>query len=144
MAIVANKTQVQAYLQFHGRTEEALAFYSQALGAETVMMMRFSDNPDGCAEGSPPDDKVMHACFKVGETEVFATDGGCNSGGQSAGFQGFSLSLSLPDGLAAERAYNALSEGGQVHMPMTKTFFASHFGLVSDKFGVSWMILVPS
>jgi len=109
MAIVTNKTQVQAYLQFSGRTEEALAFYAKALGAETITMMRFRDNPDGCGEGSPPADNVMHACFKVGETEVFATDGGCSSGAQSAGFQGFSLSISLPDGAAAERAYKALS-----------------------------------
>jgi len=144
MATVTNKTQVQAYLQFNGRTEEALAFYAKALGAETVMMMRFSDNPEACGEGSPAPEKVMHACFKVGETEVFATDGGCNSGAQSSGFQGFSLSLSLPDGAAAERAYQALSEGGKPEMPMTKTFFASHFGLVRDKFGVNWMILVPN
>jgi PhnB protein len=141
MSTVKAKTQVQTYLQFNGRTDEALEFYKGAVGAEVVMVMRFSDAPEGCAGEAPSAEKIMHASFRVGETEILATDGGCTA---SSGFQGFSLTLSLPDLAAAEKAYQALSVGGQACMPLGKTFFATAFGTVVDKFGVNWSIIVPA
>lgn len=133
--------QVQPYLFFDGRCEEALAFYRKAIGAEVEMMMRFKENPDPqpgmCAPGS--EDKVMHACFKVGETAIMASDGHCNG---KPSFQGFSLSITAPSESDADRLFGALAEGGQVRMPLGKTFFSPRFGVVADKFGVSWMVIV--
>jgi PhnB protein len=135
--------QVQPYLDFNGRCEEALEFYRKALGAEVTMLSRFKDSPEPCGSGTVPPgsgDKVMHASFRIGESTVMASD--CHCGGRP-NFQGFSLSLTLPDGAKAERAFAALADGGKVQMPLGKTFFASHFGVVTDRFGVSWMIYVP-
>lgn len=139
MPTVKQQTKVQSYLCFNGRTEEALEFYKQALDAEVTMMMRFKDSPEPCPGEAPPADKIMHASFKVGDTELMASDGSCVP---TSGFQGISLSLSVPDQAAAEKAFNALAEGGQVQMPLSKTFWTSHFGMVTDKFGVSWMVMV--
>ncbi|MBX3165783.1 MAG: VOC family protein [Candidatus Eremiobacteraeota bacterium] len=141
MSTVKARTQVQTYLQFNGRTEEALEFYKGALGAEVLMLMRFSDSPEPCPGEAPPADKIMHACFRIGETEMLATDGGCTA---SSGFQGFSLTLNLPDLASAEKAYQALSVGGQAEMPLSKTFFATAFGTLADKFGVRWALIVPA
>ncbi|MCZ8256486.1 MAG: VOC family protein [Polaromonas sp.] len=136
---------VQPYLFFNGRCEEALEFYRKALGAQVTMLMRFKENPDsmaeGCAGGPSPDpDSVMHASFKIGETEVMASDG---MGGGKAEFKGFSLSISAPSDAEAKRLFNALADGGKIEMPMDKTFFASSFGMVADRFGVSWMVINP-
>lgn len=141
MSTVKAKTQVQTYLQFNGRTEEALEFYKGAVGAEVGVVMRFSDAPESCAGAAPPADKIMHASFRIGETEIMATDGGCTA---ATGFQGFSLTLNLPDLAAAEKAYQALSAGGQAQMPLEKTFFATAFGALVDKFGVNWSVIVPA
>ncbi len=138
---------VQPYLFFEGRCEEALEFYRRAVGAEVTALMRFKDNPDigaeGCAGpmGEVPPDKVMHAEFRIGETTVLASDGMCS--GKPA-FQGVSLTLSVPTDAEADRLFNALGEGGQVQMPLGKTFFASSFGMLADRFGVSWMIITAS
>jgi PhnB protein len=137
---------VQPYLFFEGRCEEALAFYREQLGARMVMMMRYKDNPEaskpetasGCSLPPGSDDKIMHASFMVGDAMLMASDGMCSGKPQ---FTGISLSLSAPDEQQAERYFNALSTGGQVRMPMTQTFFAKRFGMVQDKFGVSWMVL---
>jgi len=129
-------------LFFEGRCEEAVEFYRSALGAEVTMLMRFKESPEPCEAGMlPPDagDKVMHASLRIGDTTVMASDGQCL--GQPS-FQGFSLSLSVADGAEAERLFTALGEGGQVQMPLTQTFFAPRFGMVADRFGVSWMIIV--
>ena len=132
---------VQPYLFFDGRCEEALEFYRTALGAEVLMLMRFKESPDpgSCAPGS--DDKVMHSSFRIGETTVMASDGNCT--GQPK-FEGFSLSLTVPSEAEAERLFAALGVGGQVQMPLTKTFFSPSFGMVADRFGVSWMIHVAA
>jgi PhnB protein len=133
---------VQPYLFFDGRCEEAVEFYRKALGAEVTMCMRFKDSPEPPAPGMCPPgsgDKVMHMCFRIGDTMVLASDGRCL--GQPS-FQGFSLSLTVPDHAEAERVFAALGDGGQVQMPLAKTFFSSRFGMVADRFGVSWMILV--
>lgn len=136
--------QVQTYLFFDGRCEEAVEFYRSALGAEVEMLMRFKDSPEPPQPGMVPpgaEDKVMHASFRIGESTVMASDGRCQ--GQPS-FQGFSLSLSAADQAEAERLFAALSEGGQVQMPLGKTFFSPCFGMVADRFGVSWMIIVPA
>jgi PhnB protein len=132
---------VQAYLFFDGRCEEALEFYRQALGAEVQSIMHFKDSPEpgGCPGASP--DKVMHASFRIGETEVMASDGRC--GGQPS-FQGFALAVSVPTEAEADRRFSALAKGGQVQMPLTRTFFSPRFGMVADRFGVIWMIIVPA
>jgi PhnB protein len=130
--------QVQPYLFFDGRTEEALEFYRARLGAEVQMLMRFKECPDSMPN-PPPGDKVMHSSFRIGDTMVMASDGNC--AGRPA-FQGFSLSISAPDEAAAKRLFASLSEGGQVQMPLAKTFFSPAFGMVADRFGVSWMVVV--
>lgn len=132
---------VQPYLFFDGRCEEALEFYRSALGAEVTMLMRFKESPepmpaDMCPPGS--DDKVMHASFTIGETTLMASDGRAQG---NPVFQGFSLSLSVPNDAEAQRLFNVLSEGGKVEMPLAKTFYASSFGMVADRFGVGWMII---
>ena len=136
--------QVQPYLFFDGRCEEAVRFYRSALGAEVTFLMRFRDSPDPDQSGmvSPGgDDKVMHMSFRIGDTTVQASDGQCLG---RPSFQGFSLSLTVPDDADAERLFAALADGGKVQMPLAKTFFSSRFGMVTDRFGVSWKIHVAS
>jgi PhnB protein len=136
--------QVQPYLFFDGRCEEAIAFYRAALGAEVTMLMRFNECPEtgpGCNVTPGTENKVMHASLRIGDATVLASDGRC--AGQPA-FQGFALSLDAPNEAEAERLFGALSDGGQVQMPLDKTFFASRFGMVADRFGVTWMVIVPA
>jgi PhnB protein len=136
--------QVQPYLFFDGRCEEALDFYRKALGAEVAMVMRWKDSPEPCPEGTIPpgsENKVMHASVQIGGTTVMASDGRC---GGAPSFQGFSLSLDAASDAEAQRLFDALSDGGQVQMPLGKTFFASSFGMVADRFGVSWMVIKPT
>ena len=131
--------QVQPYLSFEGRCEEAVEFYRKALGAEVTMLMRFKESPDPgmCSPGTL--DKVMHMSFRIGDTTLLASDGRCTG---KPNFQGISLSLTVPNDAEAERRFASLADGGQVQMPLTKTFFSSRFGMVADRFGVSWMIHV--
>ncbi len=135
---------VQAYLFFDGRAEEAIDYYRRALGAEVQMLMRFKDSPETCASGMVPpggESKVMHACLRIGETQVMASDGRCQG---KPSFQGFALSISVANEAEADRVFGALADGGQVQMPLGKTFFSPRFGMVSDRFGVSWMVIVPA
>lgn len=134
--------EIQPYLFFDGRCEEAVEFYREALDAEVEMLMRFKDSPDPVPEGMIPpgsENKVMHASLRVGGALVMASDGNC--GGQPQ-FQGFSLSLSVPDAAAAERMFAALARDGQTQMPLGKTFWSPCFGMVRDRFGVAWMVTV--
>lgn len=132
--------QVQPYLFFEGRCEEAIEFYRGALDAEVETIMHFKDNPDPQGMCAPvAEDKVMHACFRIGETRLMASDGMAQG---NPIFQGFSLSLSAPDEAAADRMFAVLADGGQVQMPLSQTFFSPRFGMVADRFGVSWMIIV--
>ena len=136
--------QIQPYLFFEGRCDEALAFYRDALGAEVSFLMRFKDCPDPPTPGMVPPaggEKVMHASVRIGSTDILVSDGRC--GGQP-NFQGFSLSLTSPDAAEAERLFTTLSDGGQVRMPLGKTFFSPRFGMVADKFGVGWIIYVAA
>jgi PhnB protein len=132
--------QVQPYLFFNGRCEEAIEFYKKALGAKVEMVMRFKDSPEPPEPGMVPpgsENKIMHSCFRIGDTNVMASDG-CSA--EQASFNGFSLALSPKDEAEADRLFNALAEGGQVQMPLAKTFWSPRFGVVADRFGVSWMI----
>jgi PhnB protein len=134
--------QTQVYLFFDGRTEEALGFYKKALGAEVGMLMRFKDAPGPQDPNCPPPKNpngVMHSSFKLGDQQVMASDG--DSGGKPE-FKGFSLTLAVDTEAQAEKLFAALSEGGQVRQPLIQTFFAPKFGIVQDKFGVGWMVLV--
>jgi PhnB protein len=134
--------QVQPYLFFDGRCEEAITFYRKILGAELVMLMRFKESPEPHQPGMIPpgaENKVMHACFRVGDSNILASDGRCMG---KPNFQGFALSLTVADEAEANRAFAALSDGGQEQMPLTKTFFSPRFGMVSDRFGVTWMVYV--
>ncbi len=141
MNATANSHIVQPYLFFEGRCDEALKFYRQALGAEVEMLMRFKDSPEpaGCPGASP--EKVMHASFRIGETRLMASDGRCEG---KPSFQGFALSLSAANEAEADRRFAALAKGGQIQMPLAKTFFSPRFGMVTDRFGVTWMVIVPS
>ena len=135
--------QVQPYLFFDGRCEEALEFYKKTLGAKVEMMMRFKENPDKDKNPNcmPADDnKIMHAAFKVGDTMVMGSDG--MAAGGKPEFKGFSLTVSAKDDAEAEKTFAALSDGGKVEMPLTKTFFSSKFGMLNDKFGIGWMVIV--
>src|SRR5690349_17410159 len=132
---------IEPYLNFDGRCEEAINFYKKALGAEVTMLMRFKECPEPHSPGMMApgsENKIMHASMRIGGANVMASDGYCK--GQS-NFGSITLSLSVADEAAADRAFNALSDGGKVHMPLTKTFFSPRFGMLADKFGVPWMIV---
>jgi len=134
--------QVQSYLFFNGQCEEALEFYKGAIGAKVEMLMRFKDNPDAPQPGMCPpgfDAKVMHAELRIGDTVVMASDG--MTPGKPE-FKGFSLTVTAKDEAEADRLFGALGKGGQVQMPMGKTFFSPRFGAVADRYGVSWMVIV--
>ncbi len=131
--------QVQPYLFFEGRCDEAIEFYQKTLGAKVDMLMRFKEAPDQSMVSPGSAEKVMHAAVRVGDAQILMSDGRCQG---SANFNGFSLAVSAGNETEAERMFNALAEGGQVRMPMAKTFFSSRFGMVADKFGVGWMVLV--
>ncbi len=136
--------QVQPYLFFDGRAEEAIEFYKKALGAEVNMLMRWKDMPEKPKDPGmvPPgsENKIMHASLRIGEATVMASDGQFKG---KPSFQGFALTLNAANEAEADRLFGALSDGGQVQMPLGKTFFSPRFGMVADRFGVSWMVIVP-
>ena len=134
--------QVQPYLFFNGRCEEAIEFYKKALDAEVTMLMRFKESPEPPPPGTLPpgsENKVMHSSLRIGETVVLASDGRCQG---EADFEGFSLSLTVRNEAEADRFFASLADGGQVQMPLAKTFFSPRFGMVADRFGVGWMVYV--
>ena len=134
--------QVQPYLFFDGRCEEAINFYRKAVGAEVIMLMRFKEAPEPHQPGMIPpgaENKVMHAAFRVGDSTVLASDGRCMG---KPKFDGFALSLTVANEAEADRAFKALGDGGQVQMPLAKTFFSPRFGMLADRFGVTWMVYV--
>ena len=134
-------TQIEPYLFFDGRCEEALQFYTKALGAEVTMLMRYKESPDPAHVPPGAGEKVMHASVRIGDASVMASDG--RAGGKPS-FQGFALSLAVGTEAEADKRFNALAEGGQVQMPLGKTFFSPRFGMVSDRVGVNWMVIVMS
>ena len=135
---------VQPYLHFDGRCEEALHFYCQALGASIEMLMRYKESPEPPPPGMVPpgmEEKVMHATLRIGDSTIMASDDCTRT---HTHFQGFQLSLSVANPQEAERRFTALAEGGQVKMPLTPTFFAPSFGMLVDRYGMAWMVIVPA
>lgn len=133
---------VQPYLHFEGRCEEAIEFYKSKLGAEVVMMLRFKDNPEPPPAGTQPpgiENKIMHANLTIGGSTVLLSDGRMQG---SPAFQGFSLSFTVKTVAESEKLFASLSDGGQIKLPLTKTFFSPSFGMVADRFGVSWLVYV--
>ncbi len=134
--------QLTPYLFFDGRCEEALEFYKKTLGAKVEMLMRFKESPDPVPPGMVApgsENKVMHTAFKIGDTTVMASDGRAQG---KPKFEGFVLSISAKNEAEADRLFAALGDGGKVQMPMGKTFFSPRFGMVADRFGVGWMVIV--
>lgn len=133
---------IEPYLFFNGRCDEAIAFYTRAIGAEATFMMRYRDSPDAPPPGTLPpgfEDKVMHANLRIGDATIMLSDGNGDGGPR---FEGFSLSMSLPDEAAVRQAFTALVEGGQAIMPPDQTFWSPCFGMLTDRFGVGWMLMV--
>ena len=133
--------RVQPFLTFEGRCEEALTFYQAALGAEILSLMRFKDSPLPEETGARPPgsgDKIMNASLRIGDSVLMASDGRCSGAPE---FKGVSLSITLPDPAQASRIFRALAQGGEVLVPMTETFFAQRFGMVADRFGLTWLVL---
>jgi len=140
---MSNQAIINPYLFFGGRCEEAIEYYKTHLGAEVEMLMRYKESPEPPPPGMVPEnwgDKVMHASFRIGATTVMASDGCSN---EDECFEGFRLSLTLPDQDAARKAFAALSDGGEVMMPLTPTFWSPLFGMCTDRFGLGWMVTVP-
>ena len=134
---------IEPYLFFNGHCEEAIEFYKKALGAEVLLLMRYKESPESPPPGMVPagwDNKIMHTSLRIGDANLMASDG-CSDG---LNFQGFSLSLSVTDEAQAQRVFAALGVGGQVRMPLSKTFWSRCFGMVTDRFGVGWMVTVAS
>ena len=134
--------KVQAYVSFSGRCEEALEFYKKSIGAEVTGLLRWKDSPDAAMK-SPPghEEKVMNASFRIGETDLMADDG---MGEKNAEFKGMTLVIEVADDAEAKRVFTALGEGGKVTMPLMKTFWTSSFGMLTDQFGVPWMVNVAA
>jgi PhnB protein len=131
--------KVQPYVFFDGKCDEALEFYQRTLGAKVTAVMRWKEAPDQSMVTAGQENKVMHSEFQVGETVILASDGRCMG---KPSFQGFALTITADNDADAKRMFNALGDGGQVQMPLEKTFFASLFGMVADRFGVGWMVIV--
>jgi PhnB protein len=141
MSTTTHNRVIQPYLFFNGRCEEAIEFYRRALGAELEMMMRFKESPDAPPPGMVPpgwENKIMHSSLRIGQTTVMASDG-C---GEKSNFAGFSLSITVSNEADADHVFAALADGGQVTMPLTKTFWSSRFGMLTDRFGIGWMVNV--
>lgn len=133
---------IEPYLFFEGRCDEAIEFYRQSIGAEITALMRYRESPEPHQPGMLPpgsEDKVMHGAIRIGDTTVMLSDGRCSG---KPVFQGFALTLTAPDIAGADRMFAALADGGQVQMPLAKTFFSPRFGMVTDRFGVLWMVIV--
>jgi PhnB protein len=131
--------EIQPYLSFEGRAEEAIEFYKKSIGAKVEMLMRFKESPDQSMVSPGSGDKVMHAALRAGDALLLMSDGRCTG---SADFHGIALALSVKSEGEADRVFNALADGGKVNMPLVKTFFSPKFGMVNDKFGVGWMVMV--
>ena len=134
-----SQNHIQPYLFFGGRCREAIDYYKKVLGAEVDIMMTFKESPEPMPRGMLPpgwEEKIMHTTFRIGKSTLMGSDGM----GEAQGFSGFSLSLAVPTEAEANRAFTALSEGGKVQMPLTKTFWSPRFGMLTDRYGVGWMV----
>ena len=142
MGTAHNTRIIQPYLFFNGTCEQAVEFYRKALGAQVEFTMRYKESPEAPPPGMVPpgwENKIMHTSFRIGETTVMASDG-CSA--EKSNFDGFSLAISVSDEAEADRVFAALSKGGQVKMPLTKTFWSPRFGMLEDRFGIGGMVSV--
>jgi PhnB protein len=135
---------VQTTLNFYGRTEEAVKFYCSTIEAEILFMMRFRECPDPSQLRPGMDEKIFHATFRIGPTVIMASDCGCEKPPTGPTFAGFSLALRVETAEKAERFFTLLGEGGRIQIPLLKTFFAERYGIMVDRFGISWKIMVES
>ena len=132
--------QLEPYLFFNGNCAEAMRFYEKTLGGKVEMMMKASEAPGGVEKPGSKADGILHAAISVDGQRLLASD--WMSPDPYPGISGVSLSLVYQTVDEAARRFNALADGGKVTMPMAKTFFSPRFGMLADKFGVQWMILV--
>ncbi len=132
---------VQTTLNFYGHTEEAIQFYGRAIEAETLFLMRFRERPDAARLKPGLEEKIFHATFRIGSTEIMASDCGCEHSQTETNFAGFSLLLRAETLEKAEQFFAALSDGGRIQLPLQETVFAARYGIVIDRFGVSWKIM---
>jgi PhnB protein len=130
---------VEPYLFFDGRCEEAIDFYKKALGAEVTSLIRFKESPEPAPYGEP--DKIMHSSFRVGDTTIMASDGRCQG---KPKFEGFALTIGVKTEAEAKRTFDGLANGGRIELPLGKTFFSPSFGMVADRFGIMWMVMIPT
>jgi PhnB protein len=135
---------VQTTLNFYGRTEEAVGFYGRTIDAETLFLMRFRDCPDRSQARPGMEEKIFHATIRIGDTVIMASDCGCENPSAATAFAGFSLAVRVETPEKAERFFTDLSEGGRIQIPLLETFFAKRYGIVVDRFGISWKIMVES
>ena len=135
---------VQTTLNFYGRTEEALAFYGRTIGAEMLFLLRFRECPDPSLSKPGLEEKIVHATFRIDSTEIMASDCGCEQATTGTAFSGFSLLLRAETPEQAGQFFAALSDGGQIQIPLVETFFAARYGIVIDRFGIFWKIMVES
>jgi PhnB protein len=135
---------VETTLNFYGRTEEAINFYRKAIEAETLFILRFRDRPDRAEVKPGTEDKIFHATFRIGSTQIMASDCGCENSPSSTAFAGFSLAIRAETAEKAERMFAALGDGGRVQIPLAETFFATRYGIVIDRFGISWKIIAEA
>ncbi|MCT4715262.1 VOC family metalloprotein YjdN [Enterobacteriaceae bacterium H18W14] len=138
---------VSPYIFFDGTCEEAIAFYQQAIGAQLLFKMTFGEMPneeessEDCASGfNWPDDKIMHANVRIGDNEVMMSDG--NMCADRVKHTGYALSLATKDLAQGQSWFDNLAAGGDVTMPWGETFWAKGFGMLTDKYGIPWMINV--
>lgn len=131
---------IQPYLYFDGRCDEAIAFYGEALGARLLMRMRFGEAPAGaeCPGMTPPPEMVMHACLQIGDSQLLCSDGSASGHPE---FKGVTMTLNVRDDAQARNYFDALADGGQVQLPLTENFFATSFGMVTDRLGVAWSVV---
>ena len=129
--------QVQPYLFFDGKCDEALEFYKKAVGANPTMLMRFKDAPDKSMITPGTENKIMHAAVDIGATKVLMSDGRCQG---NTNFQGFGLAISAKNEAEADKMFDALGVGGQVTMPMAKQAWGDEFGMCVDQFGIDWLV----
>ncbi len=136
-------TNVEPYLFFGGRCEQALEFYRTAAGAQIGMIMRFNESPEPMPAGMLQagfEKKIMHCNFRIGDTTLMASDGM----NDKSVFSGFSLALNVSTEADADRVFAGLSDGGKIKMPLAKTFWSPRYGMLTDRFGVDWMVIVPA
>lgn len=136
-------TTVNIYLTFNGNCEEAFNFYKSVFGGEFSYIGRFKDMPDSGGKPLPKEDlgKIMHVGLPISkETMLLGSDTGGEWAPYFSAGNNFSVSVTTSSKTEADRLFNGLSAGGRVTMPLEKTFWGEYFGMLTDKFGINWMV----